>query len=30
MAIVNAMAGKPAAAEVVAARDTAEHPFKGF
>jgi len=30
MAIVNAMAGKPAAADVVAARDSAEHPFKGF
>lgn len=29
-AIVNAMAGKPTAAEMVAGKDRAEHPFKGF
>jgi 5,6,7,8-tetrahydromethanopterin hydro-lyase len=29
-AIVNAMAGKPSAAEMVAGKDTAKHPFKGF
>ena len=30
MAIVNAMGNKPTAAEVVAGKDSAEHPFKGF
>jgi len=29
-AIVNAMSGKPTADEMVAGKDTAEHPFKGF
>jgi 5,6,7,8-tetrahydromethanopterin hydro-lyase len=29
-AIVSAMAGKPTAAEMVAGKDRAEHPFKGF
>ena len=29
-AIVNAMAGKPTAGEMVAGKDRAEHPFKGF
>ena len=28
--IANAMAGKPTAAEMVAGKDQAEHPFKGF
>lgn len=28
--IVNAMSGKPTADEMVAAKDSAEHPFKGF
>jgi 5,6,7,8-tetrahydromethanopterin hydro-lyase len=28
--IVNAMAGKPTADEMVAGKDRAEHPFKGF
>jgi 5,6,7,8-tetrahydromethanopterin hydro-lyase len=28
--IVSAMAGKPTADEVVAAKDSADHPFKGF
>ncbi|NLX55476.1 MAG: formaldehyde-activating enzyme [Planctomycetaceae bacterium] len=30
LAIQNAMTGKPSAAEVVAGKDTAQHPFKGF
>jgi 5,6,7,8-tetrahydromethanopterin hydro-lyase len=30
LAIAHAMAGKPSAAEVVAGKDSAEHPFKGF
>lgn len=30
MAIVNAMSGKPTAEEMVAQKDSAEHPFKGF
>ena len=30
LAIANAMAGKPSAAEVVAGKDSAKHPFKGF
>ena len=30
LAIQNAMSGKPSAAEVVAGKDTAQHPFKGF
>ena len=30
MAIENAIAGKPTAAEATAQRDSAEHPFKGF
>ena len=30
MAIVNAMSGKPNADEMVAGKDTAEHPYKGF
>lgn len=30
LAIANAMAGKPTAAEVVAGKDSAQHPFKGF
>ncbi len=30
LAIRNAMAGKPTAEEVVAAKDSAQHPFKGF
>jgi 5,6,7,8-tetrahydromethanopterin hydro-lyase len=29
-AIANAMSGKPTADEMVAGKDTAEHPFKGF
>jgi 5,6,7,8-tetrahydromethanopterin hydro-lyase len=29
-AIANAMAGKPAIDEVLAGKDTAQHPFKGF
>jgi 5,6,7,8-tetrahydromethanopterin hydro-lyase len=29
-AIANAMGGKPTAAEMVAGKDTAKHPFKGF
>jgi 5,6,7,8-tetrahydromethanopterin hydro-lyase len=29
-AIINAMAGKPTAEEMVAGKDKAEHPFKGF
>ncbi len=29
-AIANAMTGKPSASEVVAARETAQHPVKGF
>jgi 5,6,7,8-tetrahydromethanopterin hydro-lyase len=29
-AIANAMSGKPSVDEVIAAKDTAEHPFKGF
>ena len=29
-AIANAMGGKPSAAEMVAGKDTAAHPFKGF
>jgi 5,6,7,8-tetrahydromethanopterin hydro-lyase len=29
-AIASAMAGKPTAAEMVAGKDRAEHPFKGF
>jgi 5,6,7,8-tetrahydromethanopterin hydro-lyase len=28
--IVNAMAGKPTAAEMIAGKDSAQHPFKGF
>jgi 5,6,7,8-tetrahydromethanopterin hydro-lyase len=28
--IANAMAGKPTAKEMVAGKDTAQHPFKGF
>jgi 5,6,7,8-tetrahydromethanopterin hydro-lyase len=28
--IANAMSGKPSAEEMVAGKDTAEHPFKGF
>jgi 5,6,7,8-tetrahydromethanopterin hydro-lyase len=30
MAIVHAMNGKPTAQEMVAGKDSAEHPFKGF
>jgi 5,6,7,8-tetrahydromethanopterin hydro-lyase len=30
MAIANAMSGKPTAQEMVAGKDSAEHPFKGF
>jgi 5,6,7,8-tetrahydromethanopterin hydro-lyase len=30
MAIVNAMSGKPTAQEMVAGKDSAQHPFKGF
>jgi 5,6,7,8-tetrahydromethanopterin hydro-lyase len=30
LAIENAMGGKPTAAEVVAGKDSAQHPFKGF
>ena len=30
MAIANAMGGKPSAGEMVAGKDTADHPFKGF
>jgi len=30
LAIKNAMTGKPSAAEVVAGKDSAQHPFKGF
>lgn len=30
LAIKNAMTGSPTAAEVVAGKDTAQHPFKGF
>ena len=30
LAIANAMTGKPSAAEVVAGKDSAKHPFKGF
>lgn len=30
MAIANAMAGKPSAEEMVAGKDSASHPFKGF
>jgi 5,6,7,8-tetrahydromethanopterin hydro-lyase len=30
MAIASAMAGKPTAQEVIAGKDKAEHPFKGF
>ncbi len=30
LAIANAMAGKPTAADVVAGKDSAQHPFKGF
>jgi 5,6,7,8-tetrahydromethanopterin hydro-lyase len=30
LAIKNAMTGQPTAAEVVAGKDTAQHPFKGF
>jgi 5,6,7,8-tetrahydromethanopterin hydro-lyase len=30
LAIQNAMSGKPTAAEVVAGKDSAQHPFKGF
>ncbi len=30
MAIVSAMSGKPTAQEMVAGKDSAEHPFKGF
>ncbi len=30
LAIVNAMSGKPTADEMVAGKDTAEHPYKGF
>ncbi|MHB0957565.1 MAG: formaldehyde-activating enzyme [Pirellulaceae bacterium] len=30
LAIQNAMCGKPSAAEVVAGKDSAQHPFKGF
>ncbi len=30
MAIANAMSGKPTAAEMIAAKDTAKHPFQGF
>jgi 5,6,7,8-tetrahydromethanopterin hydro-lyase len=29
-AIANAMQGKPSAAEMIAQKDTASHPFKGF
>ena len=29
-AIASAMAGKPSVEEVVAGKDSAEHPFKGF
>jgi 5,6,7,8-tetrahydromethanopterin hydro-lyase len=29
-AIINAMAGKPTAEEMLAGKDKAEHPFKGF
>jgi len=30
MAIANAMAGKPTVQEMIAGKDKAEHPFKGF
>jgi 5,6,7,8-tetrahydromethanopterin hydro-lyase len=30
MSIVNAMGGKPTAAEMVEGKDSAQHPFKGF
>jgi 5,6,7,8-tetrahydromethanopterin hydro-lyase len=30
MAIANAMSGKPTAQEMVAGKDSAQHPFKGF
>ncbi len=30
LSIKNAMTGQPTAAEVVAGKDTAQHPFKGF
>jgi 5,6,7,8-tetrahydromethanopterin hydro-lyase len=30
LSIANAMAGKPTGQEVVAGKDSAEHPFKGF
>jgi 5,6,7,8-tetrahydromethanopterin hydro-lyase len=30
MAIVNAMKGKPTAEEMVAGKDSAKHPFRGF
>jgi len=30
MAIRNAMSGKPTADEVLAGKDSAEHPFRGF
>jgi len=29
-AIVNAMAGKPTADEMIAGKDSAKHPFRGF
>ncbi|MDX1963178.1 MAG: formaldehyde-activating enzyme [Pirellulales bacterium] len=30
MAIVNAMGGKPTAAEMIAGKDSVKHPFRGF
>ncbi len=30
LAIANAMAGKPTADEMIAGKDSASHPFKGF
>ena len=30
LAIENAMSGKPTAQEVVAGKDSAQHPFRGF
>jgi 5,6,7,8-tetrahydromethanopterin hydro-lyase len=30
MAIANAMAGKPTADEMIAGKDSAKHPFRGF
>jgi 5,6,7,8-tetrahydromethanopterin hydro-lyase len=30
LSISNAMSGKPSAEEMIASKDSAEHPFKGF